>query len=71
MANWKSNEYNAIADSSSAYEYLSNENALRALAMGKDIVGTDECLSDQINLLKINEINVKRGGLFRDLERPF
>ena len=39
MANWKSNEYNAIVNSLSANEYLSDENARRALAMGKDAVG--------------------------------
>lgn len=39
MANWKSSEYNAIVNSLSANEYLSNENARRALALGKGIVG--------------------------------
>lgn len=39
MTNWKSKEYDFIADSLSANEYLSEENARRALAMGKDILG--------------------------------
>jgi len=39
MANWKNNEYNHIASNLSGNEYLSDNNASRALAMGKDIVG--------------------------------